>query len=88
MRFRLEDTAVAGARCVYASTADSGAILSFSFCPSCGATLCWENDRMPGFLTVAAGAFAEIALPTPAVSVFTERKYEWITLAAEIARFE
>src|ERR1700761_3161976 len=49
---------------------DSGGAATFHFCPVCGATVYWEPDSMPDFVSVAVGAFADPGFPPPHVSVY------------------
>jgi hypothetical protein len=58
---------------------DSGAWLSFRFCPSCGSTVFWENERLPDIVSVAVGAFADPKFPPPARTVYTQTKHEWLS---------
>ena len=55
-----------------------------SFCPHCGSTVFWRGEDSPGFIGVAAGAFADPAFPAPTRSVWEERKHSWVILPPDI----
>lgn len=73
-RFPSESVAVEGRATRWTRRGDSGGSATFGFCPVCGATVYWE---LPGFVTVAVGAFADPTFPPPHVSVYEERKHPW-----------
>ncbi|HET8899068.1 MAG TPA: GFA family protein, partial [Rhodanobacteraceae bacterium] len=72
----------------YAQAGDSGAVARFRFCGNCGATVCWEADGVPGFVTVAVGAFADPHFPQPRVSVYEERQHAWLRMPDDIEHFD
>ncbi len=67
--------------------ADSGTWVEHHFCPTCGTTLYWERPNLPGMVTVAVGAFADPHFPTPARTVWTETKHDWLTFPASIPHY-
>jgi hypothetical protein len=56
---------------------DEGTTATFRFCPTCGSTVYWDNDNMPGFVAVPVGAFADPTFPPPRVSVYGVRRHPW-----------
>jgi hypothetical protein len=64
----------------YARTGDEGSTATFRFCSTCGATVYWDNDGMPGTIAVAVGAFADPTFPPPRVSVYGVRRHPWIVM--------
>lgn len=70
--------AVDGERSTYRRQADSGAGLAFHFCPTCGSTVFWENERLPDIVSIAIGAFADPQFPPPVRTVFTRTKHDWL----------
>ena len=56
---------------------DEGSSATFRFCPTCGATVYWENDTMPGTIAVPVGAFADPTFPPPRVAVYVSRRHPW-----------
>ena len=65
---------------------DEGSAATFRFCPTCGATVYYTSNAIPGMTTVPVGAFADPTFPPPTVVVYTVRRHPWATmpdLAAE-----
>ena len=50
------------------------------FCTNCGSTLFWRADIMPGYIGIAGGCFAEIALPPPSISASHDGRCSWLSL--------
>jgi hypothetical protein len=67
-------------------TGDSGQVLTFHFCPTCGSTVFWERELAPDMLTVAVGAFADPAFPAPVRTVWVENKHDWLPFPETIPR--
>ena len=63
---------------------DSGAWLTFRFCPQCGSTVFWENERLADIVSVAVGAFADPQFPAPARTVFTVTRHDWLSFPDDI----
>jgi hypothetical protein len=85
-RFPREAIAIEGRSAAFDRTGDSGGLITLHFCPTCGSTVYWLIDRMPGFVAVAVGAFADPAFAPPTVSVYEARRHPWTSmpeLAAE-----
>jgi hypothetical protein len=75
---RAQIVAVQGEHKTWRRQGDSGAWLSFHFCPACGSTVFWENDRVPEVISIAVGAFADPAFPPPARTVWTTNRHGWL----------
>jgi hypothetical protein len=70
-------------------TADSGARVTYRFCPTCGSTVAYRIDTWPGVTAVPLGAFADPAFPAPRFSVHERRKHAWTgVLGAEVQHAE
>ena len=67
-------------------TADSGRVLTFHFCPTCGSTVFWEREGQPDQISVAVGAFADPTFPAPSRTVWAESKHEWLLFPESIPR--
>lgn len=61
---------------------DSGGLLTFHFCPTCGSNVFWERPAMPDMLSVAVGCFADPTFPPPVRTVWTENKHGWLAFPA------
>ena len=84
-RFDAAQVTIAGPTSTYQRTGDSGGIATFRFCPTCGSTVCWELDGLPGSLAVAVGAFADPEFPAPTFSVYEDRKHAWVEVPATVS---
>lgn len=76
-RFARERVTYFGAATEFVRAGDSGGRATFRFCPTCGSTVSWEAEGVPGFVTVAVGAFADPTFTAPKVSVYEERRHAW-----------
>ncbi len=79
-RWRSEDVVIRGESTTWVRVGDEGCRISFRFCPTCGATVFYEIDAMPGMIAVPVGAFADPAFPPPTFSVYEARKHGWIVV--------
>jgi hypothetical protein len=84
-RFDGAAVTVEGPSATYTRQGDSGKMLHFHFCPACGSTVYWLLDAAPGVMAVAAGAFADPSFMAPRVSVYEQRKHNWVQLPDTIA---
>ena len=78
VRFPEASVRISGKSVAYARNADSGHTLTFHFCPTCGSTVYYTNDALPGFVGVAIGAFASPSAFVPAFSVYERTKHPWV----------
>jgi hypothetical protein len=58
----------------------SGFPVRFFFCNECGSNIFWGPSRRPHLFGVAAGAFADPAIPVPEQSVWTRHRHAWVNL--------
>jgi hypothetical protein len=79
-RFRRDQVTPSGQAAVWTRTAESGNVLTFHFCPTCGSTVYWEGEGFPGHVAVAIGNFADPAFPAPAIAVWEETRHPWVAL--------
>jgi hypothetical protein len=66
----------------------SGFLVRFHFCGRCGSNLYWEPARMPHWIGVAAGTFADPGLPPPEQAVWIKDKHDWLGLPEGMPAFE
>jgi hypothetical protein len=83
-RFPRERVRIEGRATEFQRVGDSGGRATFRFCPTCGSTVYWEADGIPGFVSVAVGAFADPSFPAPTVSVYGERRHTWVAKPASV----
>ena len=87
VRFPAEQVVIAGQSSTFTATGDNGEC-HFRFCPDCGATVYYSNDSIPDTIAIALGAFDDPYFVTPAISVYEERRHEWLKLAGEFEHYE
>lgn len=82
-RFRREQIKFSGKAATWKRTAESGHVLTFHFCPTCGSTVYWENTGFPE-ITVAIGNFADPNFPPPSIAVWEESRHPWVSLSPDV----
>ncbi len=87
-RFPVENVQITGNAHQWSRTGDEGNTATFSFCPGCGSTVFYRFDADPTMIAVAVGAFADPTFPAPIYSVYEERRHPWVTLPADIERYD
>lgn len=71
----------------YRRTGDEGHEITYHFCPDCGVTVWYETSDVPG-IAIPVGAFAPARdLPAPGVSVYDDRRPEWLSLPEAMERW-
>jgi hypothetical protein len=63
---------------------DEGGGATFRFCPTCGSTVWWTCEGLPGHVAVAVGCFADPLFPQPRTSVYENRKHPWVDHFADL----
>jgi len=86
--FRRSDVIVSGATASYASTADSGNVLTRHFCPTCGSRLFLVSTARPGMIVMAAGIFDESDWFNPEVVLFVRRRPAWDITTDQVSNHE
>lgn len=74
---------LAGEARAWSRVGESGSRTTYRFCATCGATLAYASEAMPGVTAIPVGAFADPAFPPPRYSVYEERKHPWVTVVGE-----
>ena len=74
---------ITGEVSLWTKVGDSGSSATFRFCPTCGATVAYTNERLPGSTAIAVGAFADPAFPAPHFSVYENRKHVWVYILGD-----
>ena len=82
VRFPVANVTITGKSNTFTATGDNGAA-HFHFCPDCGATVFYENDSLPGVIAIPLGAFDNPRVFTPTISVFENRKHDWLVISGE-----
>jgi len=50
-RFRPEQITFTGSATTWHRKAESGSVVAFHFCPTCGSTVYWESESFPGYVS-------------------------------------
>ena len=83
-RFSKKSVDIHGQSRQYVRIGDEGSKTTFSFCPTCGATVHYEVEGREESVAIPIGAFAEPDFPAPTFSVYEERKHAWVGLPPNI----
>ena len=76
--FSSQQTTISGNSTQFTRQSDAKRSVTFRFCPTCGSTVYWEADAMPGHIAIAVGAFADPVFPAPTYSGWEARRHRWI----------
>lgn len=87
-RYKEDDVTIEGRSTDYVRIADSGNKATFSFCPTCGATVYYRLEMAPGAIAVPIGGFADPSFPAPKISIYEERKHGWVGLLGEMEHMD
>ena len=82
-RWPEDKVALGGASREWSWVSDTGNLARFRFCPDCGSTVAFSSEGVPGFVTVAVGAFADPQFPRPMISIYEERKHDWVAVLGD-----
>ena len=83
-RFASGGVTIEGPSTSFERVGDSGGRITLRFCPTCGSTVSYALDGLPGFIVVPVGAFADPGFPPPTISIYEARQHRW-ALAADLA---
>jgi hypothetical protein len=83
-RFPEAAVTVTGAWRTWIAVRDSGRSAEFCFCNTCGSTLFYRNEALPGQVAVAVGAFADPTFPAPWFSIYENRKHAWVEITGDV----
>jgi hypothetical protein len=88
-RFPADRVHVVGRSTEYVRVSDKGdRVVTFRFCPDCGATVFYTGSDAPEVIAVPIGAFADPAFPQPTVSVYESRRHSWLPLPDAIEHLD
>ena len=72
----------------YTWTADSGGVVTTSFCPRCGSPLFGRSTSMPGMKMVRVGALDDPSVYSPQMMVYAKRRHSWVMHDERLPAFE
>ncbi len=79
-RFPRDQVEVLGPFQTYKRGSDDGNWVAHHFCATCGTTVFYELECLPGFVGVPVGGFADPSFPLPTASVYDDRRHPWVKL--------
>lgn len=79
---------VSGRLSEYSGHADSGALVTRSFCPTCGSWLFARSSNMPGSMTICVGTMDEPDGVPMQMRVYDKRRRAWDTVDPALPAFE
>lgn len=79
---------VSGSFSTFVRPGDLGTKWSIYFCPTCGSSVFWEGEYIPGLRGVAVGCFADPSFPPPQVVIFNENRHSWVTFPTGVILHE
>ena len=82
--FKAEAVRTSGPSVTHQRPGTTGKMVSAHFCPTCGSTVYWHPQFMPGFVGVAVGAFADPTFPAPSLSAWEHSRHPWVGFEAEM----
>lgn len=72
---------------IYASPADSGAMVSRAFCPTCGAPIYSTNSGMPDLVFLRASSLDDPEVFAPQMVVYASRAPSWDQIGGGLPTF-
>ena len=85
-RFPRQSVVVTGRGTQFVRIGDEGSKITFTFCPTCGATVFYEADGRDEPIAIPVGAFADPRFPKPSFSVYEDRMHSWVGMPPDIER--
>ena len=86
--FKTEAFHVEGELREYVTTADSGNVMHWKFCPSCGTHVMATSERRPQFTVVRVGTFDDPELGRPGSTIWTSAAPHWAPIDPALPREE
>jgi hypothetical protein len=86
--FREAQITPGGTSKIFVRDGQDGRKLQIHFCPECGTSVYWTLDIRPGFVGVAAGAFADPDFPAPAHSLWEQSRHAWLNFAHQTTHLD
>jgi hypothetical protein len=82
--FPSEAVTIAGERKTWRRNGDSGRWIDSIFCPSCGISVGFHSEGMPGLTGIPVGTFSDPDFLPPARLYWASRRHRWLPLHADI----
>ncbi len=86
--FKADDVRIEGPVKGFAVTADSGNIVTWHFCPTCGSRIYAENSARPGVIGIAVGSADDHDWFEPQSVLYAKRRPKWDVTSTAIPNFD
>ncbi|MCB1754487.1 MAG: GFA family protein [Gammaproteobacteria bacterium] len=86
--FSSDDMTINGETTHFTTTADSGNVKTFAFCPTCGSRLFGTNSGRPGLTSVAVGTIDDSSWFKPEAIVYANSRPVWDQMDDSIPAFD
>lgn len=83
-RFPREAVVITGQGTEFVRVGDEGTRTTFTFCPSCGATVFYVSEGLEESIAIPVGAFADPSFPPPVFSVYEDRMHGWVSMPQDM----
>jgi hypothetical protein len=83
-RFSRQAVEIIGSGTEYVRVGDEGGRATFTFCPTCGATVYYVIEGREDSIAIPVGAFAESSFPAPTFSIYEDRMHSWVTMPEDM----
>jgi len=61
---------------------------AYHFCGTCGSTVYWITDLLPGFVGISVGCFVDPGFPSPTTELWTELRHHWVSPIPDAVAYE
>jgi hypothetical protein len=86
--YRESAVTTAGAYRTWRRHGDSGRFVELAFCPTCGVSVFFRAEGLPGMVGIAAGCFADSKFAEPARLFWASRRHGWLDFGTSIPLIE
>ncbi|MET1029319.1 MAG: GFA family protein [Dongiaceae bacterium] len=82
--FAEASVSIAGAHQAWRYQGDVGRWIETAFCPTCGGTVYFRGEGLPGLLGIGVGCFAEPDFAKPGRLYWASRRHHWLDLPEDV----
>jgi hypothetical protein len=86
--FKKKDVKIEGKLSSYASTTDTGSVITRTFCPNCGSRLFGESNEASNIISISAGVMDDSSWFKANAIVYNKRRPVWDLMDESIPTFE
>ena len=79
---------IAGDHKTWPQPSEAGRLVDGSFCPTCGVSVFFRGEGLPGLVGVRVGCFADPGFAKPSRLYWASRKHRWLDLGGAIPKVE